>query len=174
MALPNPPAAAYDGYTYTERICQEYGQQPRWYRVRDPIPGSDWRNDGGWAIVLERGSNVTPPVYAVGNAQNQVGYPSRAAAFTAASGQFTSNNGIGGLAPRTYITAQNGVKGWVAGFAGDLVVDRNQDGELTDADMGNAGGANPWFWERRTYSVVNPGANYGTQYIRWAYLAWCR
>ena len=60
MAFPDAKAAAqagYDGYAYTERLCQEYGQQPRRYQVRDPIAGSDWRNDGGWAIVLEHGSH---------------------------------------------------------------------------------------------------------------------
>ena len=44
MALPPHNAAAqgvHSGYTYTQRVCQEYGQQPRWYQVRDPMPGSD-------------------------------------------------------------------------------------------------------------------------------------
>ena len=59
MAFPDAKAAAqgsHGGYTYTERTCQEYGQAPRRYLVRDPIPGSDWRNDGGWAIIQEHGS----------------------------------------------------------------------------------------------------------------------
>ena len=50
------------GYTYTERICQEYGQQPQRYQVRDPIAGSDWRNDGGWAIILEPGGGSSASV----------------------------------------------------------------------------------------------------------------
>ena len=29
------------GYTYTQRVCQEYGQQPRHYQVRDEMEGSD-------------------------------------------------------------------------------------------------------------------------------------
>ena len=49
---------SHSGYTYTQRTCQELGQQPRQYQVRDPIPGSDWRSNGGWAIVLEMGSGV--------------------------------------------------------------------------------------------------------------------
>ena len=55
MAFPYGGAEAqgsHQGYAYTERVCQEYGQQPRRYYVRDAIPGSDWRSDGGWAIVL--------------------------------------------------------------------------------------------------------------------------
>ena len=82
MALPNAPATAYDGYTYSERICQEYGQQPRRYQVRDPIAGSDWRNDGGWAIILERGSNVSPPVYSFSNPSNEGSFSSRQGAFS--------------------------------------------------------------------------------------------
>ena len=55
MAFPYGGAEAqgsHQGYTYTQRVCQELGQQARRYNVRDPIPGSDWRSDGGWAIVL--------------------------------------------------------------------------------------------------------------------------
>ena len=61
MALAGNKAEAQGsrgGYTYTERVCQEYGQQPRQYNVRDPIPGSDWRSDGGWAIVLESSTST--------------------------------------------------------------------------------------------------------------------
>ena len=176
MALPNAPATAYDGYTYSERICQEYGQQPRWYQVRNPIPGSDWRNDGGWAIVLERGSNVSPPVYSFSNPANEGSFSSRQGAFSnglnSGANNFLASTTVGNLAPRTYITAPDGTGGWVRGFGGDLVFDRNGDGELTIDDMFSSGGL--WYWERRTYAIVESGSNYGTQYIRWANLAWCR
>ena len=65
MALSDGGAEAqgsHHGYTYTERVCQEYGQQPRRYQVRDPIAGSDWCSDGGWAIVLERGWGLAAPL----------------------------------------------------------------------------------------------------------------
>ena len=50
LAFADDKAEAPDsrgGYIHTERIYQEYGQQPRRYQVGDPIAGSDWRNDGG-------------------------------------------------------------------------------------------------------------------------------
>ena len=176
MALPNPPAAAYDGYTYTERICQEYGQQPRYYQVRNPIPGSDWRNDGGWAIVLERGSNVTPPVYSFSAAALQGPFSQRQSALNDANGQFTGQTSqpftADDIARWTLLVAQDGTQGWVTGYSRDIVVDRNKDGVLDLNDITGSGGS--WRWERRSYSIVNPGANYGTQYIRWANLMWCR
>ena len=183
MALPNAPAAAYDGYTYTQLICQEYGQQPRWYQVRDPIPGSDWRNDGGWAIVLERGSNVSPPVYSFGaitatNGIGEGGFASRTGAISNSQNsgmaqQFGRyNSRVGGLNSGTYITAADGRAGWVNGFSNWLVVDRVKDGVITTADAFSHGGQ--WYWEQRTYAVVDSGSNYGTQYIRWANLMYCR
>ena len=177
MALPHAPATAYDGYIYTERICQEYGQQPRRYQVRDPIPGSDWRNDGGWAIILERGSNVSPPVFSFGAAQPQGSFSQQSSAFTAARnavGSWTRGyitNGILYVAGGTYITDQNGISGWAENYGTDVVIDRNGDGVLTIDDAYSSGG---WYWERRSYSMVSLGSNYGTQYIRWANLAWCR
>ena len=178
MALPNPPAAAYDGYTYTQLICQEYGQQPRWYQVRNPIPGSDWRNDGGWAIVLERGSNVSPPVFNFGAAQLQGPFSQRSSALLDAESRVGSNtrgyitSGILYVDGGTYITDQNGISGWVEGAFTDTVIDRNGDGVLDLNDITGSGGN--WRWERRSYSMVSLGENYGTQYIRWANLMWCR
>ena len=183
MALPHAPATAYDGYTYTERICQEYGQQPRYYQVRDPIPGSDWRNDGGWAIILERGSNVSPPVYSFGaltsgNGIGQGPYAWEALAFsnTQNSGinqQFNRwNNALGGIPSGTYITAQDGRAGWVIGNNDLLIIDRVKDGAITLADIFLSGPN--YYWERSRYSIVSAGSNYGGQYIRWANLQWCR
>ena len=51
------------GYTYTQRVCQEYGKPPRWYQVRDEMASSDWRTDGGWAIILEETRSVTATIY---------------------------------------------------------------------------------------------------------------
>ena len=55
-----------DGYAYTQRVCQELGQQPRHYNVRDAMAGSDWSADGGWAIVQVR-SAVTTSGYTFGS-----------------------------------------------------------------------------------------------------------
>ena len=35
-SIPPGKAAGLGGYTYTQRVCQGYGQQPRWYYVLDP------------------------------------------------------------------------------------------------------------------------------------------
>ncbi len=61
MAFPGAQYAAaqgaFGGYTYTQRVCQEYGQQPRYYGVRDGQAAYNGGNsDRGWLIVLERGS----------------------------------------------------------------------------------------------------------------------
>ena len=59
MALSGGLVAAQgsrQGYTYAERVCQELGQQPGRYNVRDEMGGSDWRSGGGWAIVLTASS----------------------------------------------------------------------------------------------------------------------
>ena len=56
-----PPAKATSlgGYTYTQRVCQEYGQQPRYYNVRDGQAAYNGGNsDSGWLIVLEHSSHV--------------------------------------------------------------------------------------------------------------------
>ena len=178
MALPNAPAAAYDGYTYTEYICQEYGQQPRRYQVREPIAGSDWRNDGGWAIVLERGSNVTPPVYSFGASQNQGPFAWDTLAFsnslnTGINQQFNRwNNALGGIPSGTYITAQDGRAGWVIGNGDLLIIDRVKDGAITTDDIFLS--SSNYYWERSSYSIVSAGSNYGGQYIRWAYMQYCR
>ena len=66
LAFADAPAGAqgvHQGYTYTQRVCQEYGKQPRWYQVRDEMAGSDWRTDGGWAIILEGTRPVTATIY---------------------------------------------------------------------------------------------------------------
>ena len=59
----NPPNAAaqsaFGGYTYTQRVCQEYGQQPRYYGVRDGQAAYNGGNsDSGWLIVLQRGGGT--------------------------------------------------------------------------------------------------------------------
>ena len=192
-------AAAYDGYTYTERICQEYGQQPKRYQVRDPIPGSDWRNDGGWAIVLIRSANVrraeyrfqTPPL----NDRATGGAGAREAMLGwLLNGWFGNQQVVGaddngvwespsfwGIRSGTLITAQDGTQGFVTTqyWGRAVIVDRNNNGELdagdmaTNAELGGSPG-NLYYGDRRTVVRVVEPVNYGAQYVRWANLAWCR
>ena len=178
MALPNAPATAYDGYTYTEYICQEYGQHPRRYQVRDPIPDSDWRNDGGWAIVLERGSHFRQAEYQF-NIPNHiddrtiVGHASAATVLGhLATGWATNQQVVGAddngvwespqfwnIRSGTLITAQDGTQGFVTTqyWGRAVIIDRNNNGELDAGDMalgsalGRTGvGNNLYYAERRT------------------------
>ena len=179
--FPQAPAAeaqsVQNGYTYTQRVCQEIGQQPRHYQVRDPIPGSDWRRDGGWAIVLERGATVRPAQYTFGAASKEGGASTCIAALGTAN-SFLTGNALKayGLRTRDYITATNGLRGFVMNFGRDVVVDRNGDRQITTADMitGLQHSWNLWGFEKRQYTRTALAANYGTQYIRWANMLWCR
>lgn len=59
--MPSLPAEAtsLNGYTYTLLLCQEYGQAPAWYKVRDQ-GNHGWRQrDSGWMLVLTRGGAAT-------------------------------------------------------------------------------------------------------------------
>ena len=165
------------GYSYTQRVCQEYGQQPRHYQVRDPIPGSDWRSDGGWAIVLIRGATVRPAQYVFGAPSKEGGASTRIAALGTAN-SFMTGTALRayGLRTKDYIIATNGLRGFVLNFGRDVVVDRNGDRQITTADMitGVQHPWNLWGFERRQYTRTVVAANYGTQYIRWANMMWCR
>ena len=163
MAFPEVKDAAaqgsHHGYTYTQRVCQEYGQQPRWYNVRDPISGSDWRSDGGWAIVLERGSGITYTFTATGLAAGAIPNIELAAPRRERRRIAERSSGVTG-----FITYQaNGApSGWV-------VIDRNNDGEIDIAGDRTAGvGSNNWEFRQYTSEV------YGSRYIRWANMQWCR
>ena len=197
-------AAAYDGYTYTERLCQEYGQQPKRYQVRDPIPGSDWRNDGGWAIILVRSANVRRAEYRFAplssdnldpNAEAVAPGSSRAATLQNVLNGWENNQQIVGaddngvwespsfwfIRSGTLIVAQDGTQGFVTTqyWGRAVIVDRNNNGVLDEGDM--ARGAEllktiggQFFADRRTVTRVVEPTNYGAQYVRWANLAWCR
>ena len=167
----------HSGYTYTQRVCQELGQQPRHYQVRDEMAGSDWRSDGGWAIVLIRGAVFRPAHYTFGAAQGQGGAASRQIALNTAN-TFLTGNAIRayGLRTRDVITDNYGNRGFVMNFGRDVMIDRNRDGQITTADMAIGLPNHPynlWGFERRQYTLI-PAVSYGTQYIRWANMLWCR
>ena len=165
MAFPDGKTAAqggFGGYNYTERICQEYGQQPRYYNVRDEIAGSDWRSDGGWAIVQVRSTGTS---YTFGLPIFIAGIP----------GQLPRIELAAPARERKQLTERSaGLAGFVIyNQQGDelrqVVVDRNNDGEITEAGdkTANVGGNE---WEYRSWTATN----YGAAWIRWADMRWCR
>ena len=151
-------AEAYDGYAYQSRICQEYGRQPRRYQVREPIPGSDWRNDGGWAIVLERGTYIIPAYT----------YYARSA------GTLILNVNIANTAVHyNYpVTVGDGRTAYVQNVANPTfaIIDRNGDRVIntSDAVSGNS------YQTVAVTSGTAPESYAGSLYIRWANMAWCR
>ena len=150
---------SHSGYTYTQRTCQELGQQPRQYQVRDPIPGSDWRSNGGWAIVLEMGSVRTA-----------FGTRSWAAGSLPFAIELTSPVR---REKRRLTDSNTGMTGFVTYLADgtprtSVIIDRNNDGYIDAAGDKTAGPANN-LWEFRPYATV-----YGAGYIRWANMLWCR
>ena len=168
MAFAGNQAAAQgsqNGYTYTQRVCQEYGQQPRWYQVRDPIPGSDWRSDGGWAIVLERGSGAITRYWLDATQYRTSTVPIDDPARGVEKVRLTGYNG--GFAFRRY---------WTYGrrfTQNEIIFDINEDGELTPEDrVTHPSHPGQLFYRTGTFSSW-PEA-YGASYIRWANMAWCR
>ena len=166
MSLSDNKAAAqggHNGYAYTQRVCQEYGQQPRWYNVRDPIPGSDWRSNGGWAIILvsstATGTFFGPPQLIVS------GTPiiESTATVLLSPRRIVSVTGLSG-----FVTV-NGANGPTAAYSNLLVIDRNNDGQIDIAGDRTAGPSN----NRFDFRTFGPRV-YGATYIRWANMQWCR
>ena len=158
------------GYTYTQRVCQEYGQQPRHYNVRDPIPGSDWRSDGGWAIVLVRSAR-TVTSYSL----NADGY------FAPVNiGNYHIDDPANGVEKRRLTDRWNGRSAFVRYDRSvgrfrprEIIFDANDDGELTSADI-VPHASNPALMFYRTGRASWWTEAYGASYIRWANMAWCR
>ena len=172
LAFADEPAEAqgvHQGYTYTQRVCQEYGKQPRWYQVRDEMEGSDWRSDGGWAIILEGTRSVTATIY---------GASAYALTFTFHLETFTPVRRY-----KTYYTdPDTGQSGFVIYFsngayygggnrnAGWLVIDQNKDYQITVAGDRTAHPSMARY-EFRRYT-----RNEGVlgRSVRWVNMAWCR
>ena len=144
--------SVHHGYTYTERICQEYGQQPRWYQVRDPIAGSDWRNDGGWTIVLERGGGTLDTYELAPGAGDYYIWQGNYIQITGNRWILVAST-VFRLDPGGAYVRLDGRAGW-------------EDGDPTpNLDFG--------LLSALTRYHLIPGAASG-QYIRWANMQWCR
>ena len=165
MAFPGDKAAAqgsHGGYTYTERVCQEYGQQPRWYQVRDEMAGSDWRSDGGWAIVLERGWGR--PAKYVGVSED-IAAPGVTLSFGTHIG-----DGQRFIRRNTWETWYV-PNPWRADNINGRFVKVANNGDDSDYVRGLSDDASPR--ARNRYNLVHTAVHTGP-YIRWADLAWCR
>ena len=182
LALPNnPPNAAaqgaFGGYTYTQRVCQEYGQQPRYYGVRDGQAAYNGGNsDSGWLIVLVRGSTFVPAEYTFANRAGTGGWGSLANALADARNNYLTPPHQGVADPNapvgSRITATDGTSGFVTNNGRRAVIDRNNNGELDAGDIYLSSGL--YNFDRVRYTEVRAPSNYGAQYIRWAHMAWCR
>ena len=167
-----------NGYTYTQRVCQELGQQPRHYQVRDEMDGSDWRSDGGWAIVLIRGTHFfaggyefyghTVPGGAQWGARGTYVDQLKSTDLTGPhQGTPDPANPVG-----SRIVARDGTAAFVTDWARDVYIDRDNDGQFTvdDLEYEELGLYGP---VRASYRTA-PTVSYGTTYIRWANMLWCR
>ena len=165
MAFPAADAAAqgaHGGYTYSQRVCQEYGQQPRWYNVRDGQAAYNGGNtDSGWLIVMERG------------ASRVVSYPE------SADGAYVKKLNSD---PAEYIRFIPDAQGdpqrveWNTGSPG-YYSQAPLDGEYVRIGTGWDHAAfvralpSPWdplLRYARTETIL------GGSYIRWAHMMWCR
>ena len=111
--------------------------------------------------------------------------PSYWSAAAASLNTFTTTALASGAVPRIELAAprrarkqitdiSSGVTGFIT-YQGDgapsiwVVIDRNDDGEIDIAGDRTAGaGANNWEFRQYTSEV------YGSRYIRWANMQWCR
>ena len=167
---------ALGGYTYTQRVCQEYGQQPRYYGVRDGQAAYNGGNsDRGWLIVLVRGATFVPGEYTFSNSTDAGGISTIAgtlalaqAAVTPPHQSLTDPNAPVG----SRITASDGTSGFVTNFGRNAIIDRDNSGELDAGDIYPNSGV--YDYERVRYTETRAPVNYGTRYVRWAHIAWCR
>ena len=127
------------------------------------MDGSDWRSDGGWAIVLISSVNTGTRLWAYVNYA-----PTR---------PLIEHSG-NGVAKRKVTELGTGVVGFVTLTTHGVpynpervVIDQNNDGEIDNADRIRHPGNNNLYWAVRQ---IEPPVQYGATYIRWANMAWCR
>ena len=160
MVFPGGDAAAqgFGGYTYTARICQEYGQQPRWYNVRDGQAAYNGGNsDSGWLLVLERGGG-TPARY-VGVS------PDLAPAGTAPQLGTHFGDGVDFIPQYGASFYLSGP--WRVDQTGNYAKIRNNG---DDSDYVRVISSSSTAINR--YNKISAVA--GGQFVRWANMAWCR
>ena len=186
-------AAAYSnraGYSYTQRVCQEYGLPPRQYWVRDEIAGSDWRSSGGWAIILEGGTNAGPWLWGNAIVGTSLTDGNIRQFYLGAGGiwpayRYTSTNSLPNFTSATLPQQKlvvdnsggdfNGRQGLIEVNGNGLTyldtvwIDQNGDGNVNAADKTAGPGDNQY--ERALYRARTI---YGGSYIRWADMRWCR
>ncbi len=146
---PPPPAKAYGigGYTYTQRVCQEYGQQPRWYNVRDGQAAYNGGNsDSGWLIVLEHGGHEP------------------------AGWVMDQTAGTHMLYAGQYVRVSLDVL-----FFRDSLANYHAVTSRAAANRINIPGVGYIYYNEQyiTHYRYNPGRG-GGRYVRWANMAWCR
>ena len=136
--------------------------------MRDPIAGSDWRSDGGWAIVLEGSARVVDTRIATFNTNFVIPNFRYTSAFGADLGRRITDRSESAFAGLTAIVQLN------AGNVESNVVwvDHNRDGRITGADQ--VRGLNNNQYERLLFTEAGGTAVVGGQYIRWANMLWCR
>ena len=162
LAFPDAQDAAaqgaFGGYTYTQRVCQEYGQQPRYYGVRDGQAAYNGGNsDSGWLIVLQRGGGT--PERWVGVSADLVP--------AGTTPQFGNYYGDG-----TDFISQYGATlyfrdPWRVDGNGNYAKIRN-NGDDSDYVLIVTSSAQA----RNRYNRIPAVA--GGQFVRWAHMAWCR
>ena len=151
LAFPGSDAEAqgFGGYTYSQRVCQEYGQQPRWYNVRDGQAAYNGGNsDSGWLIVLERGS------------PNFAGWR---------PGWTRDSSPAGYRIQRRNVPIP-------ADDYRPYIVDWNQDGSISPGNqpVGDYGVDTDNNGVSDAYRTFTPIWSGGGSYVRWAHIAWCR
>ena len=154
---PPPPAKAAgpDGYEYTQRVCHEYGQQPRWYVVRDEVGVNNWSSSGGWAIVLEGAAHLV--TY----------YERLRTSWQISEETLTDPNNVHyhypvevGDGRTAYVRALDDFDPQIA------IIDRNGDGVISASDGFDG-------TKYLAIEVVERTGYSGGLYTRWANMAWC-
>ncbi len=175
LAFPAADAAAQGaqgGYTYTSRVCQEYGQQPRWYNVRDGQAAYNGGNsDSGWLLVLISSANT-----------RTIHHFAFYGWFNAVGSQWFVDDPADGVAPRRYTNIHTGQSAFqrynpTSNFfyttGNYMVLDYNNDGVFSFADA-HAHPSIPGSQYYRTGVHWTSQEHYGGSYVRWAHMAWCR
>ncbi len=176
LAFPGGDAAAQGaqgGYTYTQRVCQEYGQQPRHYGVRDGQAAYNGGNsDSGWLLVLISGANTrTIHHFNAGGWHNAYG------------AQMHVDDPADGIAARHYVNIHTGESFFhrlnrdtnqFYDYGNYMILDYNGDGVFSFADAHDHPGIPGTQQYYRTGTYWTSQEHYGGSYVRWAHMAWCR